>query len=197
MTTAATWRTEPSRSAACVPLAWCPTKRILSLAVNNPVQQSRGRHRIPLIGATDLKGVLEKLEFLSNQLGLDFSFACLRTYVDALQNCCSSPAQTRGQKRIKTCLHHLLPPEESLFTLDEGWPMECIGMKEHPEQRFVLRAVVEVKDDFGQHLSHRLLSSLPEVRSQTWFFVGARSWELWLRCCETFIDMESGKLIKK
>eukprot|EP00986_Skeletonema_menzelii_P004699 scaffold1633_cov147-Skeletonema_menzelii.AAC.16 len=35
----------------------------------------------------------------------------------------------------------------------EGWPMECIGMKEHPEQRFILRALVEVKDDSEQRLS--------------------------------------------
>jgi len=47
----------------------------------------------------------------------------------------------------------LRPGEESSRTLDKGWPMECIGMKEYQEQRFVLKALVEVKDESEQRLS--------------------------------------------
>eukprot|EP00985_Skeletonema_marinoi_P018926 scaffold10709_cov130-Skeletonema_marinoi.AAC.5 len=44
-----------------------------------------------------------------------------------------------------------LEPGESSFSLDEGWPMECVGMKEHPEQRYILRALVKVESPMSLH----------------------------------------------
>lgn len=41
---------------------------------------------------------------------------------------------------------------ETVKKLDEGWPMECIGMKEHPEQRFILKALVEDKSESPKSL---------------------------------------------
>jgi hypothetical protein len=34
---------------------------------------------------------------------------------------------------------------EASHVFEKGWPMECVGMKEHPEQRFILKALVEVE----------------------------------------------------
>ncbi|KAL7494108.1 hypothetical protein ACHAWT_002999 [Skeletonema menzelii] len=65
----------------------------------------------------------------------------------------SSAAAIEQCEEIYFASLSLQPGGDSSLSLDEGWPMECIGMKEHPEQRFILRALVEVKDDSEQRLS--------------------------------------------
>ena len=77
-----------------------------------------------------------------------------------------------------------LQPGESSYSTDKGWPMECIGMKEYPEQRFILRALVEVKDD----PEHRL-SFLATVAKAAFITYGGAFTDVVLRGCTKLGDV--------
>ena len=49
---------------------------------------------------------------------------------------------------------------ESVNKVDQGWPMECVGMKEHPEQRFILKSLIEFESESESTVSLSLLATV-------------------------------------
>jgi len=73
-----------------------------------------------------------------------------------------------------------LEPGESSYSLHEGWPMECAGMADHPQQRFILKALVEVKCP---------MSLLATVARTAFITYGGTRTDLVLRGCTKLGDV--------